>query len=127
MFRSEQQGRKVQFENRIINMTDYPIHLYDDATGVIETFYPNVWTFCKKCNGCSMDLFPRTACYVFSQDMEDDILRFEANGYSVAVINGCAAGRDGIMISALRSSVDDKLVIYRKKQWFKRNIDATLA
>ena len=112
------EDRRVQLEDRIINMVGYPFHLYDDATGTIETFYPSVWTFCERRYECNVESFPRTACYVFSPDMEADIHFFRKNGYNVAVVASRSIGRGGIEISMLVSPINDRLVIYRRNHLF---------
>ena len=104
--------RIIHRENRIINMTGQPIHLYEDMTGVIEVFYPSAWAFCGWRHG-NINL-PESACYVFMPEMEDEICWFKSHCFNVAVVIGHGVGRDGIEITNLKSLDDDERVVFRR-------------
>lgn len=102
----------AKLTNHIINMTDEPFKLYDDFTGEIITFFPNMRRFRWK---DAKIVFPVNACYVFKSDMIDEIEWFKKNHRNVAVIYKKECGRDGIEVTKLVLAADSKDSVYYRK------------
>ena len=99
--------------DHIINMTSEPIHLYEDASGKIVTFFPSVRSFCNK---RIERVFPKSAYYVFTPDKTDDILWFLNYCGNVAVIVGSGVGHDGVEVVNLSTFDRIYSVKFRKKR-----------
>lgn len=102
--------------NQVVNMTNEPIRLYEDQTGEIMTFYPSMRRFCQIRNS---RLFPRNACYVFSQDMAEDMRCFSKHFTNVAVAINRGHGRDGLDVFSLIREETNELFVFRRKIIFE--------
>lgn len=108
------QHKGIKKTSHIINMTHKPIHLYEDYSGKIVTFFPNIRAFC---HFKSWELFPEDAYYVFSYDMADGANLFKENHRNVAFIDGEGIARDGIVVVRLASIDYHRDVRFCKKEY----------
>lgn len=106
------QHKNIKKTSHIINMTREPFRLYEDLSGKIVTFFPNMRAFCHM---KSWELFPEDAYYVFSRDMVEGAYLLKNNHRKVAFIDGKMVARDGIVIVRLAS-----LECHQDVRFFKR-------